>query len=250
MNRATQLALNRINQRFYARVADQWSHKRKHAWPGFERVLAAVGGDTQHVLDVGCGDGRFAQFLCERAPGERSYLGLDSSASLLARAARRALGPAFRFHEHDVVTRPVAEGLGQGRYQLITLFGVLHHVPGRRQRAALVQALAQRLVRGGRLVFTIWKLDEDPRFQALTIPFEDYNRGAQESLDLAQLEPGDRLLRWDARADTPRYCNFPAASELSQLIAESELEECERFRADGHLSRMNEYVVLRPHQPA
>jgi SAM-dependent methyltransferase len=247
MDRATQLALNRINQRFYARIADQWSHKRKHAWPGFERILAAVRGEPLQVLDVGCGDGRFAQFLSDRASGEVTYLGIDNSPALLDHAQRRALGPSFRFAQLDFVGSPITDQLGDARFQLIALFGVLHHVPGSLQRAALVRALAERLAPGGRLVFTVWRLDEDPRFAARNIVFTDYNRDADEPIDLEQLEPGDHLLRWDDQAAAARYCHFPDSAELTQLIAQTGLQECERFRADGHLHRMNEYVVMRAH---
>ncbi|HTU58579.1 MAG TPA: class I SAM-dependent methyltransferase, partial [Polyangiales bacterium] len=148
MNRATQLALNRINQRFYASIAAQWSDKRKHAWPGFERVWAgcsaAVGGESSqlHVLDVGCGDGRFAQFLADHAQNPRAYLGVDSSPALLAHAAQRRLAPAYRFEQLDFVGAPIADHLASARFELIALFGVLHHVPGRTQRAALIRALA------------------------------------------------------------------------------------------------------------
>jgi tRNA (uracil-5-)-methyltransferase TRM9 len=254
MDRATQLALSRINQRFYARIAGQWSDKRKHAWPGFEQVwqrcLAAIGSGCPdaHVLDVGCGDGRFARFLSERAVTPLCYLGVDNSPALLAHAAERALPPSFRFQQLDFVSSPIADQLGAERFQLIALFGVLHHVPGSARRAVLLRTLAQLLAPEGHLVFTIWRLDEDPRFASRKIPFADYNRGAAEPVDLDQLEPGDHLLRWDDQTDTPRYCHFPDSAQLSQLIAETGLEEIARFRADGHLKRMNEYVVLRAHR--
>jgi SAM-dependent methyltransferase len=252
MNRATQLALNRINQRFYANIAEQWSHKRKHAWPGFERLwglLAAVSGTNTRVLDVGCGDGRFAQFLSNKAANQIEYLGIDNSPALLEHAQKRALAPAFRFEQLDFVAAPtpIAPQLQHARFQLITLLGVLHHVPCSVQRTALVHALGELLRPGGHLVFTVWRLDEDPRFASRVVSFDAYNRAASEPIALDQLEPGDSLLSWDDRAATPRYCHFPTAAELSHLIAASGLEERERYRADGHLNRMNEYVVLRAH---
>jgi SAM-dependent methyltransferase len=251
MNRATQLALNRLNQRFYANIAGQWSDKRKHAWPGFERVwrrcTAALGGEPKHVLDVGCGDGRFAQFLHGRASTQLVYLGIDNSPALLARAAQRGLPDNYRFEPLDFVSSELGE-LGDARFQLIVLLGVLHHVPGSAQRATLVRALAERLAPGGCLVFTIWRLDEDPRFASRIVAFADYNRNAEQPIELDQLEPGDHLLCWDNQAAIPRYCHFPDARALQQLIAHSGLEENERFRADGHLNRMNEYVVLRAHK--
>lgn len=251
MDRATQLALNRVNHRFYAQIAEQWPHKRRHAWPGFERIyelgLAAHSGEPQ-VLDLGCGDGRFAQFLADRS-ARCAYLGMDSSPALLEVAARRALPAAFRFQHADFVATPLADLLLGSQFQLIVLLGVLHHIPGSAQRSALLHTLASQLAPAGHLVFTVWRLDEDPRFPSRRVAFESYNQHAAEPLDLEQLEPGDTLLRWDDRAETPRYCHFPDAAELARLIAATGLVERERYRADGHLNRMNEYVVLRAHNP-
>lgn len=246
MNRATQLALSRLNQRFYASIAADWQHKRKYAWPGFarisERCLAAAGGEMQRVLDVGCGDGRFAQYLHDRHHAlDLAYLGVDNSPALLQAAARRQLAPTFRFEHADLVS----ELLQRGSFELIVVLGVLHHIPGRAQRSDFLRALAEQLRPAGHLVFTVWRLDEDPRFASRQVTLETYNRSATEPIDPAQLEPGDSLLRWGAQTETPRYCHFPDDAELAALIAATGLTICERYRADGHLNRMNEYVVLR-----
>lgn len=245
MDRATQLALSRINQRFYAAIAPEWQDKRKHPWPGFDRIWqgrAATSG-TLDVLDVGCGDGRFAQFLADKHHPAVSYLGLDNSPALLAFAAERPLGPAYRFAHADIVADDLATHLGQHRFDIIALLGVLHHIPGFSQRAALLTTLAEHLHAGAQLVLTVWRLDEDPRFASRVVSFEGYNEVADEPLDLAQLEPGDHLLRWNENP-SPRYCHFPDEAELARLIASTGLHERERFRADGHQNRMNEYVVL------
>ncbi|HET8937565.1 MAG TPA: class I SAM-dependent methyltransferase [Polyangiales bacterium] len=247
MNRATQLALNRVNQRFYAQIAEQWPHKRKHPWPGFQRIhalrLAAHSGN-ESALDLGCGDGRFAQFLADQH-AQCSYLGIDNSPALLDLAAQRALPASFRFEHADFVEEPLAQLLRGSQFQLIVLLGVLHHIPGSAQRKELVRELAKHLAPAGHFIFTVWRLDEDPRFSSRCVPFDTYNENADEPLDLEQLESGDTLLRWDD-AKAPRYCHFPDLAELSQLIAATGLVELERYRADGHLNRMNEYVVLRP----
>jgi SAM-dependent methyltransferase len=205
------------------------------------------------VLDVGCGDGRFGQFLAERSAAgeltrELDYRGADVSEALLTRARLRALPRCYHFEQVDFVEGSIAEWLGDQRFALIGLFGVLHHIPGHTQRAELLRALAERLdVDGdGRLAFTVWKLDEDRRFTTHRIPFEAYNRGAVEPIALDQLEPGDTLLRWGNGAAPPRYCHFPSTQELEALIRATGLGVCDRFRADGHLGRMNDYIVLSP----
>jgi SAM-dependent methyltransferase len=256
MDRVTRLALNRINQRFYASIADEWSVKRRLAWPGFERVVQRLpsrthDGPATRVLDVGCGDGRFGQFLAERSAAgalihDITYLGTDVSEALLTRARLRALPPSYHFKQADFVEASIADSLGDQRFDLIGLFGVLHHIPGHTERAELLRALAERVGDFGRLAFTVWRLDEDRRFATHRIPFEAYNSTVLEPITLDQLDPGDTLLRWGSGDAPPRYCHFPSAQELDALIQATGLAVCDRFRADGHLGRMNEYVVLGP----
>lgn len=259
MDRATQLALNRINQRFYAAIADEWSDKRRWPWPGFERMLRFIRGvhtsDGQHrlrVLDLGCGDGRFAAFVADGVRAGTlsagcSYLGLDASCALLERARARGLGDGFRFLRADCVEAALDGVLAQQRFDLSVMLGVLHHIPGFEQRARLVRTLADRLAPSGSLVLTVWRLDEDTRFTSRIVPFDAYNRTAEEPIELSQLEPGDTLIRWGDRGAPPRYCHFPGSDtdELQRLVAASGLQTVARFRADGHRGRMNEYVVLR-----
>jgi SAM-dependent methyltransferase len=101
MNPQTRRALNAINRDFYAAEASaaSFSATRDHAWPGWERVwthaLAAARPSASarpvlSVLDVGCGNGRFAAFLAEHSRETIHYVGVDASQLLLDRAAKRA----------------------------------------------------------------------------------------------------------------------------------------------------------------
>jgi tRNA (uracil-5-)-methyltransferase TRM9 len=246
MDRATQLALNALNQRFYASIADEWSESRKHPWPGFARVLAsAPSAGPLRVLDVGAGDGRFAHYLYERE-AEAHYLGCDASAALLARARARTLGPHARFLQLDFFRQSLTAALSGQRFELICLLGVLHHVPGQEQRVRLLRELASHLTASGVLALTFWRFDEDERFASRALSFRDYNEHNPEPISVSQLEPGDTLLRWGSAGAPPRYCHFPPPAAREQLIAASTLRISERFHADGRTDRLNEYVLLCP----
>src|ERR1700741_2300315 len=54
--------LNNINRNFYATVADDFDQTRATAWPGWQRLLPYLSMPLS-VLDVGCGNARFARFL-------------------------------------------------------------------------------------------------------------------------------------------------------------------------------------------
>jgi SAM-dependent methyltransferase len=260
VDRATRLRLNAINRKFYASIADEFSASRRHAWPGFERVVRCVKSRVQdaaaqasgdapsaaalRVLDVGAGDGRFGAYLREAWDGRLDYLGLDSSRELLAHAQRRALGPDFRFAEVDFIEAPPSAALPHGPFDLIALFGVLHHVPGQQTRSELLSELAHRISVHGLLALTFWRLPEDPRFATRSLPFSRLDSTSEPAIAEGQLEAGDTLLRWGTADAPPRYCHFPNAVETDALLAATGLRVIDRFRSDGRAERLNEYALL------
>ena len=244
MKRETVLALNALNQAFYASVAPEFSETRRTAWPGFARTYELAGQPTR-VLDVGAGDGRFGAWLQQHAsPAPREYLGLDASQRLLSFARARELGAAFRFEQRDFISDDSA--LPAGPFDLVVLLGVLHHVPSFVARAQLLERLSQLLAAGGSLALTFWRLDRDPRFRRRLRSFADYNAHAAQRIPEEDLEPGDHLLGWGHDHDgPPRYCHFPGADETEALIAAARWPVHARFHADGRGGALNEYVLVR-----
>lgn len=248
MDERTARALCAINGAFYRDRAGEFAAARSDPWPGWDQLLPLLGhlpADALRVLDVGCGHGRFAAYLADR--GLRgSYVGLDASEPLLAEARRRPL-PGFRreLRHHDVVADPPGPPLAGRRFDLIALFGVLHHLPGLGRRQRLLRDLAERLAPGGLLALTAWQFAAFARFQARVLPWEDYNRSAGQAIDTRQLEPGDHLLRWGAEDETVRYCHFADAAELEALLGELSLARVAAYAADGREGDLNRYYVLR-----
>ncbi len=283
MDPETAQALADINRAFYRDRAEAFSATRERPWPGWSRVLACLEGSPRplRVLDVGCGNGRFASFLAqeqggrlesrrtrsernasegrgpsasdERArgparPGERfDYVGVDASEGLLARARARQLGAGrARFLRADWALSPPERALPPGTFSLVVIFGVLHHVPGAARRRALLEAAARRLAPGGVLALTAWRFEASPRLRARLVTWEEYNRGAARPVDPARLEPGDRLLRWGEReSGGVRYCHFADDTETDRLAAGLGLERLAAYCADGRNGDRNRYLVLR-----
>ena len=239
MKRETVLALNALNQAFYASIAPEWTETRKSAWPGFARTYQ-LASQPLRVLDVGAGDGRFGAWLRAHAsPAPREYLGLDASERLLAFARARELGAGYRFQQLDFLAdEPAPPQWPAGPFDLIVLLGVLHHVPSFAARAQLLERLAQLVAAGGTLALTFWRLDRDPRFAKRLRSFADH------AIPEADLEPGDYLLGWGTAGPT-RYCHFPDARETEALIASARWPVHARFHADGRGGELNEYVLLR-----
>jgi len=192
---------------------------------------------------VGCGNGRFGWFLAEHQP-ELRYLGLDASAELLAIARSRGqIGAAAELRQLDVVEEGLDACLGERRFSLVVLMGVLHHVPGAERRGALLRALAGRLRPGGLLALTSWQFEAYQRFRDRIVAWETYNRDAAAPIDPARLEPGDYLLRW-GRGARLRYCHFADEDETRVLLAPLPCQTLASYRADGREGSLNHYVVL------
>lgn len=90
---------------------------------------------SSHVLDLGCGDGAFANQAL--APNFAAIDGFDLSEAAIHRAQANAPGPHMRFEARDV-TRLDFDGR---RYDGAFLIGILHHV--KTQAPAIVRSLRQ-----------------------------------------------------------------------------------------------------------
>jgi len=232
MDEQTIQHLNTINREFYVVTATEFDQTRGQPWPGWDRLLPYLTAPL-HVLDVGCGNGRFGVFLAEHRDGEIAYTGIDNNPALLA-AAAAALADrpqlTARLETHDILT-PLPTTTP---YDLIGLFGVLHHVPGRARREALLRDLAARLSPGGLLAFACWRFYEYPRFRERILPWPD---------DLTA-EPGDYLLDWRRGALARRYCHYVDDAEHAALVTASGLREIATYRADGFTGDVNRYSLL------
>ena len=258
MHEKTVRALAAVNRRFYREAAEAFSATREAPWPGWRRLLSWIedllaepGG--LRVLDLGCGNGRFGAFLSESLAERNAaihYTGVDASPELLERARRaleaRALA-SCALRAGDLVEPDPGETLPPGPFSLVVLFGMLHHVPGRERRRALLAAAADRLAPGGLLALTTWQFAASERFRRRMVTWSEYNRVAAEPIDPATLEHGDHLLPWGESGDARlvRYVHHVDEEELDALTRGLPLERVADFRDDGRQGDLNRYCVYR-----
>lgn len=279
----TQLARNLIalDNAFYRANAESFSATRSTPWAGWSEMLHDVRGafgaspGELSVLDLACGNMRFAAFLTEELPKTHIlYHGIDASSDLaaLAHAAtprstaepqRAPAGLEATFQCSDVLSELIdgkvpgldtpseagAEAIdGNIRPDLACCFGFMHHVPGLGLRAQVLEALAGSVREGGLVVVSFWQFMDDERLAAKAHaamesaladpPFEGF--------DPALLEPGDHFLGWQ-NGSILRYCHHASEDEIDGLVAalsEHGVRELRRFSADGRSGRLNRYVVL------
>lgn len=237
MNQKTIEELNAINRQFYETTAVDFDQTRGRAWAGWLKLADYLEAPLS-VLDVGCGNGRFGFFLAETLDGQIDYHGMDSNAQLL-QYAKNTLEPVSNIKttltEQDIITEPIQEE----QYDLVVLFGVIHHVPSAENRLKFMQNLAQHVKSGGLLCFAAWRFYEYERFKERLVDWDE---------NIA-VEKHDYLLDWRRGERALRYCHYVDDAEHQELIAATGFTEIITYRADGSNNTMNCYSVLRKSTP-
>lgn len=226
---------------------------------------------TLRVLDVACGNLRFEDFLAREIPNVACECFAVDSCAALADAGERegesAGMPVVRFRELDVLALLVdaLEGAGAASAKadqlartlagafdappcdIAVCFGFMHHIPVREWRTAVLRALVECLRPGGVVCVSFWRFLDDER---LARKADEATARAAENMQLAPLvrafDAGDRLLGWQDRQDSFRYCHHFSDAEIDALAVSvaDRARAIARFRADGRSGGLNEYVVL------
>jgi SAM-dependent methyltransferase len=129
----------------------------RSAIPYHQRLLAAAAiGESERVLDVGCGSGQ-TTLLAARAATDGSALGVDLSSRMLAQARRRAAGEGIdnaSFEHADAQIHPFEAGAFDVAISNTgaTFFGDL---------VAGLTNIRRALRPGGRLVLLTWQALEN-----------------------------------------------------------------------------------------
>lgn len=246
MRAAVWQRLAELNRDFYEAHGEAFAETRPRLAPGAQRVLARIPPGAA-VLEVGCGDGKAGRWLAQHTAGV-TYLGLDASQTLLARARRytahwaagRPAPAALAFQAADLLDPAWPAGLGTQTFQWGLAFAVLHHLPGAETRAAVVRALAERLAPAGWLALSNWQFAQDARLRRRTAPWDAIG------LTAADVEPDDYLLTWErAGRRGLRYVHAISTAEVRALAAQAGLTVAEIFQADGGPGNLAEYGLLR-----
>jgi len=246
LRKETAEALRAVNRRFYRERASEFSRSRERPWSGWGEIFARAGTllpERPRVLDVGCGNGRFARFLEERLGRPFDYCGVDESPLGLDEAKRRLSARQNSvFVEADFLEAPLP-----GEFDLVVLFGVLHHIPGRENRRGLLTRLSALLAPGGILAFSVWRFDRYPRFQRKIVPWDEFRARTGIGLDVGDLEPGDRILTWGGAPPAYRFCHAMSEEEEGEVASALPLELVAKFDAGAEPNR---YCVFRYPQTA
>ena len=241
MNPATIDKLLTINRVFYEELAQPFAGSRSTRQPDLQPVVQRLSG-VESLLDVGCGNARLAHAIEESGLAMR-YTGIDASEALLAIAAQSATALTAvqaTFLLIDIMRPDWTTDLPPSRFDAIALLAVLHHIPGRDRRAALLRRLRDLLVPEGVLVVSTWQFLNQERLRRKIVPWEAVGVNDDD------LEPGDYLLDWRRGGSGLRYCHLVDETELVALAGEAGLMVNDSFYAGGASQNLNLVALLRP----
>lgn len=263
--------LNRLNADFYAQIGKLWNNSDGYFWEGWNILYDRYHrfqfqSSTQpsqpkiRVLDLGCGNGRLSDFLVSKSTESQSsyeYTGLDSSEFLLqqAEARRQAQLASFSLIQADLtsadwpaILRNTFKTEVNPEYDLICLFGVMHHIPGFETRLDCLQQARRLLAPGGELIFTTWQYLDLPRLRKRVVDLESSAGQAlllQLKVQADELEPGDHLLDWVKSETAYRYSHYFSKAEAQTIISAAGFVTAVEFLADGRHDDTNQYWVCR-----
>lgn len=246
--------LIRITSEFYAQQAQSFSATRQMPWQGWQQCLDAMhqlsAGEKPSVLDVGCGNLRFARFLCDEAGiVPATYFAVDNCRPLVESGKTNAHISELAFIELDVIKslldNTLSSRLTVPACDLVVAFGFLHHVPGAEKRLQLLRTLLEKTKPGGYVCVSFWQFMNSQKLAAKAQ--ETTAQGLQAlGIDALELEGNDFLIGWQDKANTWRYCHHFSQEELDELLASlgSDVRVCAQFSADGKENNLNRYVIL------
>ncbi len=233
MDEVVAARLSILNQDFYRQFAQPFVETRATPQAGFFKLIEHLPQSAGHLLDVGCGDGRFGRFSLEHGLIGR-YTGVDFSADMLE-AARR-LTEKGRFLQRDMSQPDFLAGLGS--YELVSCLAAMQHIPGRANRIRVLKEMAGHLAPNGRIVLSNWQFLESERQRRKIIDWQHIGLTDDE------LEKNDYLLTWQRGGKGYRYVTFIDADETSELAETAGLRCLTQFRSDGREGNLNLYTIL------
>ncbi len=246
--------LSRITSEFYVQQAQSFSATRQMPWQGWQQCLDAMpqlsAGEKPFVLDVGCGNLRFARFLCDEAGiVPTTYFAVDNCKPLVESGETDTQTPQVTFIELDVIKslldNTLSSRLTVPACDLVVAFGFLHHVPGAGKRLQLLRTLLEKAKPGGYVCISFWQFMNSQKLAAKAQ--ETTAQGLQAlGIDALELEENDYLIGWQDKVNTWRYCHHFSQEELDELLASlgSDVRVCAQFSADGKDNNLNRYVIL------
>jgi len=222
-----------INRDFYRIFAPDFSSTRQRLQPGVNNLIIRI-ASYHSILDLGCGNGELYRALFRK--GYRGiYAGIDFSSGLLNAAPGEHNGA--QFFKLDLSNPEWNIPLQQYRYQLVTAFSVLHHLPGEALRVNVLLQAARLLEPNGMMMLSVWQFLNSEKLRTRILDWDVVG------ISTAQVDPDDYLLDWRKGGTGLRYVHHFTQSELVELAEITGFRVLETFLSDGENRQLGLYQI-------
>jgi SAM-dependent methyltransferase len=261
--------LNQLNQDFYQTVAEDFNDSRQYFWQGWQKITQYLEKNLKNkkkiqVLDVGCGNARFAQFL-KQEKINFDYFGLDNSSKLLTIAQQtldqnQINGQLINLDLiHNYLKNQKINWPFNRQFNLIVAFGLTHHLPSLELRLNFFQSLNKILKKDGVLIVSNWQFAKDKRFAKNILNWQKIKNNSKINIAnkiklqylLNNFEKNDFLMDWrkkdknSSKKEFIRYCHFLDEKNAKNIFSKSNFQVTDQFLADGKSQTLNQYFVLK-----
>ena len=140
---------NDQNYKFYLAKHINFSYKGNFpcGWNNYVDSLRSLSGELK-ILDIGCGDLRFLEFLNRNELKFSSYTGVDQ-----INYNKSISSSNIKIIVEDILDYIIKE---KDQYNYITIFNTLYHFNSKIVLEKIIPELASRICAGGYLAFSLW----------------------------------------------------------------------------------------------
>ncbi len=191
----------------YNLVSSSFASSRDRMWPEL-KFLFDYAKPGEKILDLGCGNGRFSQYL-EKA----DYVGVDFSEEMISEAKKRFPGKSFLVG--NALNLPFEADFFDKAYSIL----MIHQIPSHEYRLQVLSEIKRVLKKDGIVFLAVWKMKGDEKIESFLGEKEIYLK-------------------------RKRYYYLFEEGELSSLLKEAGFLILKEGIADGD-KRSNFYVIAK-----
>ncbi len=217
MRKTTAISLLKKVIKDYTEISEEFDKTRKNKWEEFDTFLKYI-KDKNIVADIGCGNGRFYDFLKKHRTTK--YIGIDNNKKLLEKAKEQK---DAKFIKGDLLKIP----LKKESVNVVLEIASLHHIPSVELREKAIKEVHRILKNNGIFIVSVWNL-----FQP---KYKKYIRKAflKSIFTLGKYDPRDTFIPWAKK--TERYYYAFKENELEKLLEKSGFEILEKEKNNNIL---------------